>query len=105
MCQKHQFLLVNQLNYSEDDPWRALLVVSQITLLQAVTCDPKTHEKIGKDITNISTLGCLACYKPDAFGEIVDAGSKGGIAAIKELGEKWVTDTNKKNSEANTNHH
>lgn len=90
MCNTHQYLLVKQAGYSPSDPWRALVIASQITLFEAATCDPKTHEKIGDDITNIVSLGCLACYKPDAFGEIVEAAKSHDIGKIKALGEKWV---------------
>jgi len=90
MCQTHQHLLVKQAGYSPRDPWRALIVSSQVALFQAAMSDPKTHKKIGDDITGISGLGCLACYKPDAFGEIVEAAKSHDIGKIKELGERWV---------------
>lgn len=90
MCQKHQYLLVKQAGYTEDDPWRALIIAAQVALFQAATCDPKTHKKIGDDITKISSIGCLACYKPDAFGEVVEAAKTRDIGKIKELGECWL---------------
>ena len=91
ICQKHQWLLVKQAGYRESDPWRALLIVSNIVLFQAATCDDKTNKRIGGDITRIGELGCLACYKPDAFGEVVEAAKSHDLGAIKALGEKWVT--------------
>lgn len=90
MCKKHQWLLVTQARYRESDPWRALVVAAQITLFQAATCDPKTHERIGDDIRKIGSLGCLACYEPDAFGEIVEAAKSRELGKIKALGERWV---------------
>lgn len=91
MCKKHQSLLVHQAGYSEKEPWRVLIIAAQIALFQAATGDAKTYEKIGEDITKIKSLGCLACYKPDAFGEIVEAGKTKDIGKIKELGERWVS--------------
>lgn len=90
MCNTHQVLLTRQLGLKPVDPWRAFIIASQITLFQAATSDPKTHKKIGGDITKITKLGCLACYKPDAFGQIIVSGMKGGISEIKSLGEKWA---------------
>lgn len=90
MCRKHQYLLCSQAGYGEKDPWRALVIMAQIALLQAATCDDRTYERIGDDIAKIGTLGCLACYKPDAFGEIVEAEKSGELGAIKTLGESWV---------------
>jgi hypothetical protein len=90
MCQTHQVLLVRQADYRESDPWRALVVVCQIALFQAATCDPETHKRIGGDIGKIGSLGCLACYKPDAFGEVVEAAKSHDLGRIKALGERWV---------------
>lgn len=93
MCKKHQSLLVHQANYKPDDSWRVLIVAAQIALFQAATTDPKTHEKIGDDITKIGELGCLACYKPDAFGSIAETAKYHDIKEIKALGEKWLQDS------------
>lgn len=90
VCQKHQWLLVKQAGYSESDPWRALIIASNIALFQAATCDDTTHARIGGDIRRICELGCLACYKPDAFGEVVEAAKSHDLGLIKALGEKWV---------------
>jgi hypothetical protein len=91
MCEKHQALLIHQAGYSRSDPWQALIVVSQIALMQAATCDPKTYERLGGDMMKLSTLGCLACYRPDAFGEIVAVTEKSrDLKAIKDLGESWI---------------
>lgn len=93
MCKRHQRLLVHQASYAETDPWRALIIMAQVALLQAATCDPETHKRIGDDITKITGLGCLACYKPDVFGEIVEAAKSRDLGAIKELGERWVKES------------
>lgn len=90
MCDKHQSLLVHQAGYTDNDPWRALIIVSQVALFQAATCDPKTHKRLENEITNINRLGCLACYKPDAFGEVVEAAKQHDLGAIKRLGERWL---------------
>jgi hypothetical protein len=90
MCQKHQSLLVHQAGYKESDPWRALVIISQVALFQAATCDDKTHKVIAGDIGRIGELGCLACYKPDAFGEVVEAAKSHELGAIKALGERWL---------------
>lgn len=90
MCQTHQYLLVRQAGYSPSDPWRALIIASQIALFQAATTDPKTHSRIGGDITRLHEIGCLACYKPDAFGEVVEAAKSHDLGKIKALGEHWV---------------
>lgn len=91
MCKLYQSLLIHQAKYSRTDPWRALIVISQAALFQAATADPLLHERIGNDITRITEIGCLACFKPDAFGEIVEAAKdKHDTSAIKCLGESWI---------------
>ena len=90
ICQTHQRLLVDQTGYKESDPWRALVVMANIALFQATTADDKFQKDSGGDIKKIESLGCLACYKPDAFGEIVEAGKSKDFGKIKRLGEKWV---------------
>lgn len=90
MCQKHQYLLVHQAGYRPEDTWRALIIVAQIALFQAATCDEQTHRRTGGDIKRVSELGCLACYKPDAFGEIVEAAKSHDLKDIKVLGERWI---------------
>jgi hypothetical protein len=91
MCQMHQSLLVHQASYGPDDPWRVLIVMAQVALFQAATADPYFHERTGGDIFRTSEIGCLACFKPDAFGEIVEAAKdKNNPGAIKRLGESWL---------------
>lgn len=90
MCHTHRALLVHQAGYSPQDPWQALEVVVGIALFQAATCDPKVHVETGGDIQNLPKLGCLACRKPDSFGEIVEAAKTHDLGAIKALGERWV---------------
>jgi len=92
MCDRHQQLLVHQARFKETDTWRALIIVTQIALMQAATCDSKTHDRIGDDITKISELGCLACYKPDAFGEIVEQAKTHDLEKIMALGERWLSE-------------
>jgi len=90
ICDMHQSLLVHQAGYREVDPWRALVIVTNIVLFQASTADPQTHQRIGDDITRIGELGCLACYKPDVFGEIVEAAKTHDLGQIKAIGERYV---------------
>lgn len=90
LCKLHQRLLVSQAGYSEKDPWRALMIATQIALFQGATADPATHERIGGLIERLPELGCLACYKPDKFGEIVEVAKTHDIGNIKKLGESWL---------------
>lgn len=93
MCLRHQSLLVWQAQYAESDPWRALVVAAQIALFQAATTDPRIQKQIGGDVMQLSALGCLACQKPDSFGEIVEAAKTHELGRIKALGDKWVADS------------
>lgn len=93
MCDKHQYLLCQQAGYKESDPWRALIIVSQLALFQAMTADPKIYERVHGKVECIAELGCHACCKPDAFGEIVEAAKTHDLGAIKKLGEKWVQES------------
>jgi hypothetical protein len=99
LCQKHRVLLVRQTGFGPNDSWLVLEIGTQIALFQGATCDPKVYEEIGGDVTQITKIGCLACRKPDLFGQIVDAAQKAGkakaVEAIKALGEKWIADSRK----------
>lgn len=90
MCQLHQSLLVSQAGYSRNDPWRSLIIMAQIALFQGASADPTFHERLGGDLERISEIGCLACFKPDRFGEIVEAAKRKDAGAIKQLGESWL---------------
>lgn len=90
LCDTHQYLLVHGCGYKPTDTWRALVVVAQVALFQAVTADDFLQDRMGGEISKVSTLGCLACRKPDAFGEIVEAGKSHDLGKIKTLGEKWL---------------
>ena len=97
MCKTHQTLLVRQCAYGPEDPWRALLIATQIALFQGATADPKVHAETNGQVENLSGLGCLACRKPDLFGALVDKVQKtfprdAHIGVIKALGERWVAD-------------
>lgn len=89
MCQLHQTLLVRQAGYGPADPWRSLVIGVQIALFQAVTADEATYVHIDGLVENIPKLGCLACFKPDAFGELVEAAKSHDLGAVKRLGESW----------------
>lgn len=88
MCKKHQSLLIHQVGISEDGPWRSLIIMAQIALFQAATIREGIYEKLNGDISKLDSLGCLACYMPDKFGEIVDTAIK--EKSLKLLGEKWI---------------
>lgn len=90
LCNTHQVLLVQQANYSRADPWRALLISANVALFQGATCDQKVREETGGDLEKIGTLGCLACRKPDLFGEVIEAAKSHNLYDIKTLGEKWI---------------
>lgn len=97
MCKTHQTLLARQCGYGPEDPWRALLIATQIALFQGATADPKVHAETSGQVENLSGLGCLACRKPDLFGALVDKVQKtfprdAHIGVIKSLGERWVAD-------------
>lgn len=95
LCQTHRVLLVRQCAYGPSDPWLALEVATQVALFQGATADDKVYAQIGGDITRLAEVGCLACRKPDLFGQLIDKVQRtfprsARIAAIKELGEAWV---------------
>ena len=99
MCNTHQALLVTQCGYGPKDAWQALLIVTQIALLQGASVDPKVYKEVGGDAQRFKELGCLACRKPDLFGLIVHMANKTRrrhhIKAIKELGEQWIKEATK----------
>lgn len=90
MCKTHESLLVHQAGYKPSDPWRALLVISQVALFQGASCDPKVYAEVGGDVMQFKRLGCLACRKPDLFGELVEAAKTHELGDIKTLGEQWI---------------
>lgn len=95
MCRTHQALLVSQCGYGPQDPWQALQIVTNLALFQGATADPKVHVELGGVIENLPTIGCLACRKPDLFGQLIDRVQRtfprsAHIGAIKQLGESWV---------------
>ena len=95
MCKTHQVLLVKQCAYGPQDPWRALLIATQIALFQGATADQKVRAETGGKVENFGRLGCLACRKPDLFGALIDKVQgtfprDAHIGAIKALGEQWV---------------
>lgn len=96
LCNTHQQLLVQQAGYGPNDIWRAALMVTSIALFQGASCDPKVHAEAGGQIENISKLGCLACRKPDLFGEIVEVAKTHDLGKVKALGDAWVEARQKK---------
>ena len=93
MCQKHQWLLLQQVGIGPEGPWRSAVIAAQIVLFQGTTAHQDTFAKIGGDVLRIAELGCLACYRPDTFGQVVEAFRDGGIAATKALGERLVAES------------
>lgn len=79
-------------------------MVATISLFQGITRFASTWERLGGDVTRISELGCLACYRPDVFGEIIYAGECGGDAsavfdAIKALSDGWLKEGREKSED------
>ena len=99
MCEKHQALLLHQIGIGPEGPWRSHIIVAQIVLFQGTTAHPDTYVRLNRDITRIGELGCLACYRPDTFGEVVQAFQQGGMAAAKALGERYITDAAKEQTD------
>lgn len=95
MCQMHQRLLLDQIGIGPDGPWRSHIIVAQIALFQGTTAHPDTYARIGGVVERIAELGCLACFRPDTFGSIVQAFQQGGIKAVKQLGEQLVNEARK----------
>lgn len=95
MCKTHQGLLIGQVGIPESGPWRVAIIIAQVALFQGTTAHPDTYPRLDGDVMNIGRLGCLACFRPDCFGEIVaamQAGPEWGFDKVKALGEKWVND-------------
>lgn len=88
----HQRLLLDQIGIGPNGPWRSALVAAQVTLFQGTAAHPDTYARIGGDVTRIAELGCLACYRPDVFGEVVAAWQSGGMGAVKMLGDRLVSE-------------
>lgn len=99
MCLRHRQLLVAQTGFGPNDSWQVLEAVTNITLFQGASCDQKVYEEVGGKIENFVKLGCLACRKPDLFGEIVQAVQQAGkvnaFSTLKALGERWVNEAKK----------
>lgn len=92
LCALHLRLFVHGAGIVESEPWRAFVVAAQIALFQATTLDKTAHERMGGQIERLPDVGCLACFKPDAFGEIVEVAKAKDIGAIKQLGERWINE-------------
>jgi hypothetical protein len=85
----HQRLLLDQIGIGPNGPWRSAIIATQVTLFQGTVAHPTTYAKIGGDVHRIGELGCLACERPDVFGDIVQAWLDGGMGAVKTLGEGY----------------
>lgn len=95
MCRTHQRLFLEQVGIGPDGPWRSAIVAAQIALFQGTTAHPDTYARIGGDVLRIQELGCLGCFRPDTFGQVVEAFRQGGIGATKALGERLVAEANR----------
>lgn len=100
LCDTHRKLLVSQCRYGPLSPWRILEIVTNIALFQGASADPKVHAELGGDIEKMTTIGCLACRKPDLFGTLINRVQKtrrsAHFATIKQLGEQWITEGSKR---------
>lgn len=104
LCETHRSLLVHGAGYGPDDTWRALIIVTQIALMQGMTADTQVYAKVDGQVGRIHELGCMACYKPDKFGEIVETAKKHDLSDIKRLGEKWVFEASKRSDDDGVRH-
>lgn len=90
LCPLHLRLFVHGAGLGPHEAWRSFVVGAQVALFQATTVDPQAHQKMGGDITKLPMLGCLGCFKPDAFGEVVEVAKSKDLGAVKALGDRWI---------------
>jgi hypothetical protein len=85
LCRRHQVETVRRLQVGPEGPWRATIIMTQIALFQACTARD-LHARTGGDLTKVPSVGCLACFDPEAFRDVTSAGMSG----IKAKGEGYV---------------
>lgn len=92
MCERHRSELIHGAKFKMGDPWMALEVVSQLALVQATLADKKYLIKYSNDPMGINRVGCLACFSPKIFKEIIDVAKKTrDIGEVKKIGERFDT--------------
>lgn len=89
LCRSHLQILVHGAGYKPEDPWRALAIIVNVALFQGCSIDPRVQRLIGGHIEDFEFLGCLACQRPDLFGEITQAVDR-GLSHVKALGDGWI---------------
>src|SRR5262245_32156924 len=58
-CERHVSKLVHGAGYTDEDPWRAMVLVAQIVLFQCATTKASIWRKIEGDVNRLAELGCL----------------------------------------------
>ena|ERR1035437_1984263 len=96
LCQNHKSLLIHGANFSKTDSWQMLEVVASVALFQKACASAEFHKRTGGDITKTDTVGCLACFSPDAFSDIVFIASSNKKIEqldplIKQYGESFLS--------------
>lgn len=96
MCDKHRSILVHKSKFKQHDPWMALEMSAQITLMQAILFEDKFHIKYGGDPMAINKVGCLACFCPHILEKIIQIAKKSkpkieAVGNIKKFGESFKT--------------
>lgn len=93
-CAEHIAKIVKVGRYKDNDTWRALCIVSLLTMFQGATVTPSVQKKLDGKIERISELKCLACCLPVKFESLLhvlrQGKEKADLGDIKRLGEKWI---------------
>jgi hypothetical protein len=99
-CKRHQGIIVRAGRFRETDPWRSLLIVSEMALFQGLSAESEVQERIDGDITRIGELGCLACYDAKKLSELLRVIREGRrwpkgrtLADVKQLGLRWIEES------------
>ena len=89
MCETHQRLLVEQCRYGPDDKWQALFIAAQIALLNFISFNKTSMKKLDGSLRNLHRFSCMACERPDGFGQIVEAAKGKDLEQVSKLITKW----------------
>lgn len=95
LCERHRAELVHGLAIPESGPWQTAIIVASILLFQASTADDRVWQRCtllengDRDANDLSLvlaeIGCLACFKPESFGQLLGIMQKHGITYAAEL--------------------
>lgn len=91
-CYPCLYLVVHGCGYTQEDPWRALVVVVQIGLFQALTRDTRFWQRVGSKTPDPKTmslvlaeLGCMGCLKPKTRDYLIALVKKEGLTALSKM--------------------